>query len=222
MPKLVVVIDGVVLKEVLLLKERTTLGRRPYNDLVIDNLAVSGEHAVLQRIDDDVYIEDLQSTNGTYVNARAVRRQRLAHNDVIEIAKYKIRYLARGEANAQPPPVFFGAGASAGAPGTPPPVALATGITTPAPLAGVAGPATIRVLSGADAGQELPLHKVVTTVGKPGVAVAAITRRLQAYLVAPIDGSAMLNGEALGSGSVRLQDGDVLDLGGARMQFVQG
>src|SRR5690606_25795843 len=81
MPKLVVAIDGVVLKEVSLAKERTTLGRRPYNDIVIDNLAVSGEHAVLHMIGNDVYLEDLNSTNGTYVNARAIRRQALEHND---------------------------------------------------------------------------------------------------------------------------------------------
>ena len=216
MPKLVVAIDGVVLKEVLLAKERTTLGRRPYNDIVIDNLAVSGEHAALHMIGGDVYLEDLNSTNGTYVNARAVRRQLLVHNDVVEVGKYKIRYLATSDAGVAAVPVRIAA-----APVVSAPVPLAAGNTAPVPLGG-AGPAVIRVLSGAGAGQELPLHKVVTTIGKPGVAVAAVTRRLQGYVVAPIDGGTLLNGETIGAAAVALQDGDVLELGGSRMQFVQG
>ncbi|WP_225783645.1 FHA domain-containing protein [Xenophilus sp. Marseille-Q4582] len=216
MPKLVVAIDGVVLKEVLLAKERTTLGRRPYNDIVIDNLTVSGEHAALHLIDGDVYLEDLNSTNGTYVNARAVRRQLLAHNDVIEVGKYKIRYLVSSDASAAATPVRVGA-----SPLISSPVPLAAGNTAPVPLGGT-GPAVIRVLSGAGAGQEFTLHKVVTTIGKPGVAVAAVTRRLQGYVVAQVEGGTLLNGEAVGAAAVALQDGDLLELGGSRMQYVQG
>ena len=77
MPKMIVSIDGVVIKEVQLTKDRTTLGRRPYNDIVIDNLAVSGEHAVLQMSGADVFLEDLNSTNGTYVNGKAIKKQQL-------------------------------------------------------------------------------------------------------------------------------------------------
>ena len=93
MGKLVVSLDGVVIKEVQLTKDKTSLGRRPYNDIVIDNLAVSGEHAVLQMVGSDVFIEDLNSTNGTYINGRAVKKQLLQNNDTVEIGKYKIKYL---------------------------------------------------------------------------------------------------------------------------------
>ena len=93
MPKMIVSIDGVVIKEVQLTKDRTTLGRRPYNDIVIDNLAVSGEHAVIQLSGNDVSLEDLNSTNGTYINGKAVKKQQLANNDTIEIGKYKIKYV---------------------------------------------------------------------------------------------------------------------------------
>ena len=92
MPKMIVSIDGVVIKEVQLTKERTSLGRRPYNDIVIDNLAVSGEHAVLHMSDDEVEIEDLGSTNGTYVNGKAAKRQALRNGDTVEVGKYKIRF----------------------------------------------------------------------------------------------------------------------------------
>ena len=78
MGKLVVSLDGVVIKDVQITKDKTTLGRRPYNDIVIDNLAVSGEHAVLQMLGNDVFIEDLNSTNGTYINGKAIKKQMLA------------------------------------------------------------------------------------------------------------------------------------------------
>ncbi len=93
MPKMIVSIDGVVIKEVQLTKDRTTLGRRPYNDIVIDNLAVSGEHAVLQMTGNEVYLEDLNSTNGTYINGKAVKKQLLQNNDTVEIGKYKIKFM---------------------------------------------------------------------------------------------------------------------------------
>ncbi|HCE29632.1 MAG TPA: FHA domain-containing protein, partial [Comamonadaceae bacterium] len=93
MAKMIVSIDGVVIKEVQLTKERTMLGRRPYNDIVIDNLAVSGEHAVMHMTEHEVEVEDLGSTNGTYVNGKAIKRQVLRNGDTIEVGKYKIRFL---------------------------------------------------------------------------------------------------------------------------------
>jgi pSer/pThr/pTyr-binding forkhead associated (FHA) protein len=214
MPKLIVSIDGVVIKEVTLAKDHTTLGRRPYNDIVIDNLAISGEHAVLHMAGADIYLEDLNSTNGTYVNGRVVKKQALEHNDVIEVGKYKIRFLV-GSAHES-----AASGAAVGAPPTGP-IPLASAPTVHSPLGG-SGVAVMRVLSGTGAGRELSLQKVVTTIGKPGVAVAAVTRRLHGYVVAPIDGGTALNGEPLGNEAVALQDGDVLELGGTRMQFVSG
>ena len=216
MPKLIVSIDGVVIKDVTLAKDRTTLGRRPYNDIVVDNLAISGEHAVLHMIGGDVYLEDLNSTNGTYVNGRAIKKQALEQNDIIEVGKYKVRYMATAGA-----PESGTATRTVVSPAPSGPIPLSSAPTVQAPLGGgTAGVAVIRVLSGTGAGRELSLQKVVTTIGKPGVAVAAVTRRLHGYVVAPIDGGTALNGEPLGSEAVALQDGDVLELGGTRMQFV--
>lgn len=101
MPKMIVSIDGVVIKEIQLTKERTTLGRRPYNDIVIDNLAVSGEHAVVvQTGDNEVVLEDLNSTNGTYINGRAVKRHALQDGDAIEVGKYKIKFVNEAANNS--------------------------------------------------------------------------------------------------------------------------
>jgi hypothetical protein len=201
MPKLIVSIDGVVIKEVQLTKDRTTLGRRPYNDIVIDNLAVSGEHAVLEISTEGVQLEDLGSTNGTYVNGKAVKRQALQHEDTIEVGKYKIKFL--GEAPAGK-------------------LDMAAGVET-ALVAPASAPAVVRVLSGASAGREVPLHKPVTTIGKPGVAVAAITRQLAGYVVAHVEGTthALLNGVEVGSEPLALTHGDTLELAGTRMEFIQ-
>ena len=220
MPKMIVSIDGVVIKEVTLAKDRTTLGRRPYNDIVIDNLAISGEHAVLHMAGSDVQVEDLNSTNGTYVNARAVKKQALEHNDIIEVGKYKIRFLAGIEAPEQASDTQTPGIQRATTPVISAPIPLSTAPTVVGTLNSGVHPAAIRVLSGIGAGRELSLEKVVTTIGKPGVAVAAVTRRLHGYVIAPIDGGTTLNGEKLGSEAVTLQDGDVLELGGTKMQFI--
>jgi pSer/pThr/pTyr-binding forkhead associated (FHA) protein len=215
MPKMIVSIDGVVIKEVQLTKDRTTLGRRPYNDIVIDNLAVSGEHAVLQMMGNEVYLEDLNSTNGTYVNGKAVKKQLLQNNDTVEIGKYKIKYINEAANPGYEKTMIIKAGS------IPTPPARPEGATTAPEIASVA--AAIKVLSGAAAGREVPLVKVVTTIGKPGVAVAAITKRPHGFVVAHVEGAnkPTLNGAAIGAEPVTLKNGDLLELAGTQMQFVQ-
>ncbi len=223
MPKLIVSIDGVVIKEVQLTKERTTLGRRPYNDVVIDNLAVSGEHAVVLMSSNDVQLEDLNSTNGTYVNSKAIRKQVLRHNDLLEIGKYKIKFLHEGYEPAQErglsqrAPLPF-------RPDVQTPQRRAFDAVMPAAEREPALPtqASIRVMSGSAAGREVTLVKVVTTIGKPGVAVAAITRKSQGYEVAHVEGvnPPLLNGAEVGVTPMGLKNGDVLQLAGTQMQFV--
>ena len=231
MPKMIVSIDGVVIKEVQLTKDRTTLGRRPYNDIVIDNLAVSGEHAVLQMTGNEVYLEDLNSTNGTYVNGKAVKKQLLQNNDTVEIGKYKIKYINEVAGPTFEKTMIIKAGAVM--PPMQAPARPAAGSAAPAPAAASASAAqaadlghvnaAIKVLSGAAAGREVPLVKVVTTIGKPGVAVAAITKRPHGFVVAHVEGAnkPTLNGAAIGADPVTLKNGDLLELAGTQMQFVQ-
>ncbi|WP_157265454.1 FHA domain-containing protein [Azohydromonas aeria] len=217
MGKLVVSLDGVVIKQVELTKDKTTLGRRPYNDIVIDNLAVSGEHAVLQTAGDLVFIEDLNSTNGTYINGRAIRRQQLAHNDTVEIGKYKLRYLGheagpdfeRTQALRAPAPSGFAH------------TAPLPGAGSPMPGGAELPVATLKVLNGNAAGHEAQLGKIVTTVGKPGVQVASITRRPSGYVLTHVEGSARpsVNGAPLQADTAPLRDGDVIELAGTQMLF---
>ncbi|MFO1292097.1 MAG: FHA domain-containing protein [Rubrivivax sp.] len=231
MGKLVVSLDGVVIKEVQITKDKTTLGRRPYNDIVIDNLAVSGEHAVLQMVGADVFIEDLNSTNGTYINGKAIKKQLLSHNDTVEIGKYKIKYLVddSGEyektmimrPGASVPPPFASSGPLSS--GHPAAGGAASGFGSfGQPQAASAPVALIKVLNGAAAGREVTLTKVVTTVGKPGVQVASITRRPTGYAFAHVEGAQRpsVNGVPLAGDSVPLRNGDVIELAGTQMQFI--
>src|SRR5665647_1699906 len=93
MAKLILNMETTMLKEILLTKERTTIGRRPHNDIQIDNLAISGEHAVVTTILNDSFLEDLNSTNGTYVNGQSIKKQVLHDGDVIELGKYRLKYI---------------------------------------------------------------------------------------------------------------------------------
>jgi hypothetical protein len=220
MGKLVVSLDGVVIKEVQITKDKTTLGRRPYNDIVIDNLAVSGEHAVLQMVGADVFIEDLNSTNGTYINGKAVKKQLLSHNDTVEIGKYKIKYLVEDGTDYEKTMIMKPS--ASGAPAYAPTAGFgASGFGS---LGTSSAPASIKVLNGAAAGREVALTKVVTTVGKPGVQVASITKRPGGYVLAHVEGALRptVNGNPVMSETVHLKNGDVVELAGTQMQFVQG
>jgi pSer/pThr/pTyr-binding forkhead associated (FHA) protein len=241
--KIVITLEGNLIREDRLIKEKTTLGRRPYNDVVIENLAVSGEHAVFEKTDSEVYLEDLNSTNGTYVNGRAVKRHRLQHGDRIDIGKYKIKFMMEQDDDYEktqlirrpaPPtaPVahpVLGASSEASA-ASPvlqamPAVVTRSEVSMPQGFAAApsAAAAAIRVLTGSAAGRQVALTKVVTTVGKPGVQVASITKRPGGYVFAHVEGAVRpsLNGEMLTQDTVHLQNGDVIELAGTQMQFVQ-
>lgn len=234
MAKMIVSIDGVVIKEVQLTKERTTLGRRPYNDIVIDNLAVSGEHAVFHQQGDEVEAEDLGSTNGTYVNGKLIKKHALQHGDVVTVGHHQLRFVEDDEQQdefektmvIQPSarPVEKLRDVAADAAATP----SATGIRRALAEGQTAfRPAKLQVLSGAFAGRELELSKALTTLGRPGVQVAAITRRADGYFIVHVDSESdgnfpLVNGSPIGAQARKLQDNDVIQLAGVKMGFFEG
>ena len=218
MAKIIVSLDDNLIKVVPLNKDRMTLGRRPYNDIVVDNLAVSGEHAALQVIGRDYFIEDLNSTNGTYINEQKVKRQILKNGDKIEIGKYEIKYLQDGpgllESDVNVANVKLDADDE-----------ILTEEKKPLfeQTKFAEAYVAIKILSGASTGKELPLVKIVTTIGKPGEAVIAITKRPKSYMVAHVEGATRpsLNGVSFGIDAVPLKNGDLFELAGTAMQFIQ-
>ncbi len=288
MAKLILSMDGLVLKEIPLSKERTTIGRKPHNDIQIDNLAVSGEHAVIVTILNDCFLEDLGSTNGTLVNGNPVKKHFLQNNDVVELGKYRLKFVgeapvpaataekadfektmvlrpsamkaaseqaramgaggaeaarataaqqvaasaatagtAEKEARAAPPaPAAQAAPAApaAAAMTTPTPIPAVTPAPSPAaaPAAKSAHPlGAIQILSGGNAGKELELAKPLTTLGKPGVQVAVLTRRPQGYFITHVEGAnpPTVNGQSIGTAPHALKDHDVVELAGVKMEF---
>ena len=249
MAKLILSMDGLVLKEINLTKERTTIGRKPHNDIQIDNLAVSGEHAVIVTILQDSFLEDLGSTNGTVVNGQSVKKHFLQNNDVIELGKYKLKYVnetSAGVAKAadfektmvlrpgsvKPAPGPAAAPAAAAPAAAPAPAVAKAGDTAQGPATtmppGSAKPATspqkaaaLQLLSGANAGKELDLTKPLTTLGKPGVQVAVITRRPQGFFITHVEGASfpVVNGKPLDAQAHALNDHDVIELAGVKMEF---
>jgi pSer/pThr/pTyr-binding forkhead associated (FHA) protein len=218
MAKIIVSLDDNLIKIVPLNKDRMTLGRRPYNDIVVDNLAVSGEHAALQVIGHDYFIEDLNSTNGTYINEQKVKRQILKNGDTIEIGKYAIKYVQDGVSTQST--AFNTANANLNA-NEEKPVEEKKPLFEQTKFAEAY--VAIKILSGASTGKELPLVKIVTTIGKPGEAVIAITKRPKSYMVAHVEGATRpsLNGVSFGIDAVPLKNGDLFELAGTAMQFIQ-
>jgi len=107
MAKLILSLEGSVIREIPIDKERIMIGRKPQNDVQIENLAVSGEHACIVTILNDSFLEDLGSTNGTLVNGNQVKKHILQNNDVVEIGKYKMKYVVEAAAAGQAPAEDF-------------------------------------------------------------------------------------------------------------------
>ncbi|MDX9943263.1 MAG: FHA domain-containing protein [Azonexus sp.] len=227
MAKLILSMDGLVLKEIPLNKERLTIGRKPHNDIQIDNLAISGEHAVVVTILEDSFLEDLNSTNGTLVNGQSVKKHFLRNHDVIELGKYRLKYLSDSASLVSGG--FEETMAVVRQPQAKPPAELqleaAPGLTNSVVGGGVekesAAPGAIQLLSGPNAGKELLLQKTLTTIGKPGSQVAVIARRPQGYFITHVEGASFprVNAQEISAQAHPLNDHDVIEIAGVKMEF---
>jgi predicted component of type VI protein secretion system len=295
MARLILSLDSQVLAEYNMSKERYTIGRLPDNDVRIDNPAVSGHHSLIINILNDSFLEDLNSTNGTYVNGKLIKKHALQHGDVITIGHHQLRFsdqqtneteqdefektmvIPAGQHNAQQLEMAEKAADAAAAaeaaapvaeeridvkvempdpdpepepeeevapvlqpepepepapappPPPPPPREPAAHTATSAGIDPRNAPsalpmAKLQVLSGAFAGRELELTKALTTLGRPGVQVAAITRRAEGYYFVHVESGEegdypLVNGQPIGAQARKLSDNDVLQLAGVKMGF---
>ncbi len=234
MARLVLSLDGQSLAEYNMSKERYTIGRLPDNDIRIDNVAVSGHHALIINILNDSFLEDLNSTNGTYVNGKIVKKHALQHGDVITVGHHALRFI---ESETDEPQDEFEKTMVItprdAARMTIPPVATAASVAAAGPASaaptypnGTLPRARLQVLSGQFAGRELDLVKTLTTLGRPGVQVAAITRRSDGYYIVHVESSRegdfpLVNGAPTGPQARRLHDNDVVQLAGVKMGFFE-
>ena len=238
MAKLILSMDGLVLKEIVLTKERITIGRKAMNDIQIDNLAISGEHAAIATVLNDSFLEDLNSTNGTLVNGQPVKKHFLKNNDVIELGKYKLKFIMDQVQNADADyektmvmsPNVPTTEAIAEAPSNQAPLQQAnpspksTG-TKPGQVPPQSDPAparaVIQILTGSNAGRELELTKTLTTLGKAGGQVAVIAKRPQGCFITHVEGAQfpILNGQMLDAQAHQLKNHDTIEIAGVKMEF---
>jgi len=245
MARLILSLEGQILAEYNMSKERYTIGRLPDNDVRIDNPAVSGHHSLIINILNDSFLEDLNSTNGTYANGKLIKKHALQHGDVITIGHHQLRFVdvhtdAEEQEEFEKTMVITPGSAmadkaakrasdvpvAAPAPSNQPAAPVA-----PAAPAGASGAvalqkAKLQVLSGAFAGRELDLNKALTTLGRPGVQVAAISRRHDGFFIIHVDSGKpgdypQVNGSPIGQQARKLVNNDVIQLAGVKMGFFE-
>jgi pSer/pThr/pTyr-binding forkhead associated (FHA) protein len=227
-------LDGQVMAEYNMNKERYTIGRLPDNDIRIDNAAVSGHHSLIINILNDSFLEDLNSTNGTYVNGKLIKKHALQHGDVVTVGHHQLRFVEDDEAQdefektmvIQPSarPVEKVRTAAEVAENASPSLSATAKSRALTEGAAALKKAKLQVLSGAFAGRELELSKALTTLGRPGVQVAAITRRSEGFFIVHVDSGKsddfpLVNGSPIGAQATRLNDNDVIQLAGVKMGF---
>lgn len=188
MAKLIISRDDNVMQPFELTKDRITIGRHAHNDIVIEHRAVSGEHAAITLMLDDAFIEDLGSTNGTFINGMRIARRRLEDRDQILVAKFNIEFIAGPRLK---------------------------------PVAELPVGASIEVKTGPNAGKVLALTKPLSTLGRPGVQVVAITRQGNEYFFKHVDGelAPVVNGRVVTGLPIKLEHGDTIELSGTSMIF---
>jgi pSer/pThr/pTyr-binding forkhead associated (FHA) protein len=261
MAKILLFLENAFVAEYPLEKAKTNIGRRPSNEIHIDNLAVSGEHAVIVKMGKDFYIEDVGSTNGTTVNGEDIQKHLLQHGDVIELSRHQLKFIVEENLNhigteqqaedagfektvmvrpnaqkvetvlSEPQPTTPSTELDA----LPKTTAQAEVVATVQPEVVQPSPATaamdqapaqvvgkIQVLNGSSVGRELVLNKAMTTLGKPGVQVAVITRRANGFFITHVEGKVypVLNNKSIGAQAYALTNHDVIEIAGVKMEFL--
>ncbi len=189
--KLVLSFGDLVLRSIPIVKDSITIGRRPYNDVALDDLTVSGEHAAILVVDGERMIKDLNSRNGTQVNGLPIQAKRLEHADLIEVGIYRMRYLLERRPNAAAVPDAIG------------------------------GDVYIEWLSGPERGREQPVERPIVSITGGVNQVAALSRRKNGYFITHLEGLAfpLVNGDSIGLGARQLSDGDLVELAGTMLRF---
>ncbi|WP_127477763.1 FHA domain-containing protein [Sulfurivermis fontis] len=207
MAKLIIMLDGVTLNELTLDQPKITLGRAPSNDVHLDDGTVSGKHAVFHVLGKEVFVEDLDSTNGTLVNGQRVHRRQLRHGDVLRIGQHELKFVDEAAQTLESTVIISSAQRES--------------LKSPKEMVG-----KLKILNGPKAGEMLELNKPYNTVGKPGVQVAVVAKRAQGFFLVPMavgnsQGGPTLNNQPVGASSQALKNGDVLEVAGVRLEFQQ-
>lgn len=213
MAKLILKFANEVIDHIELRQGDMKIGRRPGTDIQIDNLAVSGEHANLFTIGEDTFIQDLGSTNGTFVNNKQITKHHLRNGDTVSIGKHTLVYVAEEDAGSDVTEDFSKTVIISPA---------AAPASSPAPSTAPSAKGVIIILNGANSGKQIPLVKPVTSLGKTGKKAGSIKHTDKGFLLTPSPGSnenPVLNGRPVSAEGSLLKNGDVIEVSGTRIQF---
>jgi pSer/pThr/pTyr-binding forkhead associated (FHA) protein len=226
MPKLVLMHDGAVIREYPLDKERVSVGRRPSNDIQLDDQTVSGTHAIFLVLH-NVYVEDQNSTNGVLLNGKRVGKRQLEHGDIVRIGRHELKFIDDKAQDFERTVVISPTAAPAPSASTPAATGAAGGSSPSlSPAAAAVGTTSmvVRIVSGPKNGTIIELKKPYTTLGTPGGEMAVIAKRGSRFFLMPMQGTATskpprLNGKQLHAESQVLTMGDIIEVAGSRLQF---
>ncbi len=203
------------------------IGRKPGSEIILDNLAVSGTHANIFTIGDDSFVQDLGSTNGTFVNHKKVAKHHLHNGDVVTIGKHSLIFV--NEVTAQQntedfaKTVVINPGSMSASGGDAPNLNLSETVETRLPPIKRGGrTGAIFVLSGANSGKRIELKRSITSLGKVGKRSGIIKKTDSGYRIeVPSDaiGTPTLNGKPVPPTGTDLKNGDIIEISGARLQF---
>ncbi len=216
MAKLVIKLNNNIVDHIEINQGDMKIGRKPGCEIHLDNLSVSGEHANIFSIGEDSFIQDMGSTNGTYVNGKKIAKHHLKNGDLVQIGKYSLAYMHEGEES----PADYAKTVIITTPVAPEPkAAAAKAAAKPAPVP--VGQAAIITLGSSGTSKRIELTKTVTNLGKAGRRAGSITRTAEGYLLAAGgDEAPKLNGRPLSGKNVRLRNGDIIEVAGTRLQFL--
>jgi len=234
MTKIILKFKDKVLKEIPVEKELITIGRKPDNDIEIDNLAVSGHHARIFKMEDWFLIEDLSSLNGTFVNGKMIRESPLKNGDEILIGKHILKFISTDVATSAEPEAVLKKGEASE-------TMVIDSKVQQEMLAQISKDRSLTssgevmgrftVLEGGTDQKEYDLTERMTSIGKEHSAkirlkgffapkfAAFVNRNKEGYFISAASGKELrVNGEVV-SGKHRLQDGDIIQVGGIKMHF---
>ncbi len=221
MAKLIIKINNEVIDHVELRQGDMKIGRKPGCDIFLDNLSVSGEHANIFTIGEDSFIQDLNSTNGTFINNKRITKHHLRNGDVVTVGKYTLVYMSEpaGTRSADFAKTVIINPIAREEPPIPPATSHPTAVE-PASRKGEVRLGALYVLSGVNSGKRIDLTKTVTNLGKNGRRAGTITRDHDGYLLAPgADEIPKLNGRPVPPEGALLKNGDIIEVAGTRLQF---
>lgn len=216
MPKLILTLDGAVIREYSIDKDSISIGRKHGNDIQLNDLTISGRHSLITKVGDNIFIDDLGSTNGTLLNGARVAKSKLQHSDVIQVGNYQFTFFSNEEEDYEPTmflraeiedtkiidtrqkPTSENTGAKLGA---------------------------VKVLTGPLKDKVLELRKAFNTLGFNGSKIAIIARNTSNYTISAIKNDdsfniAMINGKDLSIEAIELKEHDIIELANTQMEFI--